>query len=113
MPKVVREEVPSNVGYIRPISVISNSVNDQVRATANSVAHMGTVYRHIDEDGTATYYMYDHHTNDWLILTSDATEAILKAKNKVRESAPWSQNRVFEEWWPGGRPGSSGGSNIR
>jgi len=113
MPKVVREEVDPNIGYIRPISVISNSANDRVRAKANSVAHVGTILRSVAEDGMVTYYKYDHHTNDWLIITSSAAEAIQKVQDKNVESTPWTSTKVFGEWWPGGRPGSAGGSNIR
>jgi len=113
MPTVTREEVDANIGYIRPVSVISNSANDRVRAHANSVPHMGVILRSIDGDGVITYYKYDHHTNDWLIITSDAAEAIQKAREKSKTTAPWTSDKVFEEWWPGGRPGSAGGSNIR
>lgn len=113
MPKVVREEVDPNIGYIRPISVISNSANDRVRASANSVANVSTILRSVDNNGVATYYRYDHHTNDWSIITSSAAEAIQKVQDKNKQTTPWTSTKVFGEWWPGGRPSSSGGSNIR
>jgi len=115
MPKVILVETEENVPMVRPISIMSNSAPDRVQVNYNNVPHMNTIYKHMDADGMVTYYRYDHHTSDWYIIKCDASKTLAKMKEMAKESegTPWTKHTVFEEWWPGGRPGSSGNSNIR
>lgn len=112
MSKVTRVQVDAGNPLIRPFSMVPERTKDVVRFSANRVIYGSNVYKQIAADGSVTIYFYNNFNSEWIIFSSSAKEELDKVNNQSQKSTPWSRRKVYE-WWPGGRPGSSGGSNIR